>query len=251
VLAVVVVVMVPVVPVMLVMLVVLPGGVVGAVAHVAGRVVGAVLRERGSGERQGCGGRESDEPGCGGAVHFESSYQWVGRSVSALRSGFQSDLGPRTRAAAQPRVKINLSVDSPQGASPENRLMLRRGLRQEPRTASDGDLPWIYGAAIRAASGEETAARATVAAFSTRSTNGHANGARRRELMVAAVRNALADSPSEPLAQLPPDEREAIGLVRILGMKVDEIAKLQQREVREVKALMRNGLTRLAAAYYP
>ena len=129
--------------------------------------------------------------------------------------------------------------------------MLRRGLRQEPRTASDGDLPWIYGAAIRAASGEETAARATVAAFSARSTNGHSDRARRRELMVAAVRNALADSPSEPLAQLPPEEREAVGLARILGLKVDEVAKLLQRDVSEVKALMRDGLTRLAAAYYP
>jgi DNA-directed RNA polymerase specialized sigma24 family protein len=129
--------------------------------------------------------------------------------------------------------------------------MLRRGLRQEPRTASDGDLPWIYGAAIRAASGEETAARATVAAFSTRSTNGHTNGAHRRMLMIAAVRAALADSPSEPLAQLPPDEREAVGLARILNPKVDEVADLLEREVSEVKALMRNGLTRLAAAYYP
>jgi DNA-directed RNA polymerase specialized sigma24 family protein len=129
--------------------------------------------------------------------------------------------------------------------------MLRRGVREQPETRSDGDLPWIYGAAIKAASGEETAARATVAAFSARNTNGHANGARRRELMVAAVRNALADSPSEPLDRLPADEREAIGLVRILGLKVDEIARLQDREVREVKALMRDGLTRLAAAYYP
>ena len=129
--------------------------------------------------------------------------------------------------------------------------MLRRGLRHQPRTGSDGDLPWIYGAAIRAASGEESAARATVAAFSARSSNGHSNGARRRALMVAAVRNALADSPSEPLAQLPEDEREAIGLGRILGLKVDEIAILLDRDIPEVKALMRNGLTRLAAAYYP
>ncbi|MEA2449380.1 MAG: hypothetical protein QOG63_1312 [Thermoleophilaceae bacterium] len=130
--------------------------------------------------------------------------------------------------------------------------MLRRGVRhQAVTTGSDGDLPWIYGAAIRAASGEETAARATVAAFSARNTNGHANGAPRRALMVAAVRTALADSPSEPLAQLPADEREAIGLVRILGLKVDEVAALLERDTHDVKALMRSGLTRLAAAYYP
>jgi DNA-directed RNA polymerase specialized sigma24 family protein len=130
--------------------------------------------------------------------------------------------------------------------------MLRRGTRQSAAsTGSDGDLPWIYGAAIRAASGEESAARATVAAFSARNMNGHGNGARRRALMVAAVRNALAEAPSEPLARLPHDEREAIGLVRILGLKVDEVAALLERDAREVKALMRDGLTRLAAAYYP
>jgi DNA-directed RNA polymerase specialized sigma24 family protein len=130
-------------------------------------------------------------------------------------------------------------------------MLLRRGTREHPASTQDGDLPWIYGAAIRAASGEETAARATVAAFSARSTNGHANGARRRALMVAAVRNALADSPSEPLDRLPGDEREAVGLARILGLDVRELATLLDREVPEVKALMRSGLTRLAAAYYP
>jgi DNA-directed RNA polymerase specialized sigma24 family protein len=130
-------------------------------------------------------------------------------------------------------------------------MLLRRGTREQAPSAHEGDLPWIYGAAIRAASGEETAARATVAAFSARSTNGHSNGARRRALMIAAVRNALADSPSEPLDRLPADEREAVGLARILGLDVREVAAVQEREVTEVKALMRNGLTRLAAAYYP
>jgi DNA-directed RNA polymerase specialized sigma24 family protein len=127
--------------------------------------------------------------------------------------------------------------------------MLRRGVKQQ--VGSEGDLPWIYGAAIRAASGEETAARATVAAFSARHSNGHVKSAGRREMMVAAVRSALAESPSEPLDRLPEDEREAIGLVRILGLNVDEVAALLDREVRDVKLLMREGLTRLAAAYYP
>src|SRR4051812_33275347 len=104
--------------------------------------------------------------------------------------------------------------------------MLRKGGRRgDPH---DADLPWVYGAAIRAASSEETAARATVAAIGAHRA-GSANGARRRELMVAAVRSALADSPSEPLARLPVDEREAIGLVRILGLDVDEVATVLQR----------------------
>jgi DNA-directed RNA polymerase specialized sigma24 family protein len=122
--------------------------------------------------------------------------------------------------------------------------MLRKGGRR--RNGDDEDLPWVYGAAIRAASGEETAARATVAAIGAHRA-GSANGTRRRELMVAAVRSALADSPSEPLARLPVDEREAIGLVRILGLDVDEVATVLQRETREVKSLMRTGLTRLTA----
>src|SRR3954471_22793805 len=122
--------------------------------------------------------------------------------------------------------------------------MLRKGRRR--RNGDDADLPWVYGAAIRAASGEETAARATVAAIGAHRA-GSANGAGRRELMVAAVRSALADSPSEPLARLPADEREAIGLVRILGLDVNEVAALLEREALEVKALMCSGLRRLAA----
>src|SRR3954452_9154588 len=122
--------------------------------------------------------------------------------------------------------------------------MLRSGGRQ-PK-GSDADLPWVYGAAIRAASGEETAARATVAAIGAHR-NGSLNGARRRDLMVAAGRSALADSPSEPLGRLPADEPEAIGLVRILGLDVSEVATVLRRDAREVKALMRTGRTRLAA----
>jgi DNA-directed RNA polymerase specialized sigma24 family protein len=122
--------------------------------------------------------------------------------------------------------------------------MLRRGERRNSGT--EADLPWVYGAAIRAASGEETAARAAAAAIGAQRA-GSAKGAGRRELMVAAVRSALADSPSEPLARLPHDEREAIGLVRILGLDVNEVAALLQRDARDVKALMRSGLTRLAS----
>src|SRR4051794_32464321 len=119
--------------------------------------------------------------------------------------------------------------------------MLRRGERRS--RAVEQDLPWVYGAAIRAASGEGPAARAAAAAIAAP----RAAGAGRRELMIAAVRSALADSPSEPLARLPGDEREAIALVRILGLDVNEVASVLQRDARDVKALLRSGLTRLAA----
>src|SRR4051812_33897701 len=62
--------------------------------------------------------------------------------------------------------------------------MLRRGKRRT--TGTDDDLSWVYGAAIRAASGEETAARATVAAIGAQRAGG-AMRTGRRELMVAAV----------------------------------------------------------------
>jgi len=123
--------------------------------------------------------------------------------------------------------------------------VLRRG--EWRAKGADEDLSWVYGAAIRAASCEETAARATAAAIGAQRA-GSAKGTTRRELMVAAVRSALADSPSEPLAHLPHAEREAIGLVRILGLDVNEVAALLERDAREVKALMRSGLTGLATA---
>jgi DNA-directed RNA polymerase specialized sigma24 family protein len=136
-------------------------------------------------------------------------------------------------------------MPGPSGA-PYGRTMLRRvGRHRDLKSRDQADLPWVYGAAIRAASGEETAARATMAAIGAHCA-GSASGTRRRELMVAAVRSALADSPSEPLARLPHDEREAIGLVRILGLDVEETAGVLEREVREVKALLRAGLTKLA-----
>jgi DNA-directed RNA polymerase specialized sigma24 family protein len=119
--------------------------------------------------------------------------------------------------------------------------MLRRGERRP--SVVEEELPWVYGAAMRAASGEEPAARAAAAAIGAR----RMRGAGRRELMVAAVRSALADSPSEPLARLPGDEREAIGLVRIVGLDVNEVAAVLERDAREVKSLLRSGLTRLAA----
>src|SRR4051794_13160608 len=122
--------------------------------------------------------------------------------------------------------------------------MLRRGKRRARGT--DDDPSWGYGAAIRAASGGEPAGRPTAAAVGAQRAGGAARTGR-RELMVAAVRSALADSPSDPLSQLPADEREAIGLVRILGLDVNEVAAVLHRDARDVKALLRRGLTRLAS----
>ena len=65
--------------------------------------------------------------------------------------------------------------------------------------------------------------------------------------MARAVASALRSSPAEPLAALPPGEREAIGLARIVGMDVEEIARFSGVDASEVKARMRSGLGRLVS----
>src|SRR4051812_7433643 len=135
--------------------------VVGAagVALVAGGVVGAVTGLRAAGERERGDGRERHQS-CLPGPHFLPPLAGSMRSVGRRRSGFQSDLGPKTSLRcplAAPRSSFR-SMPGPSGA-PYVRRMLRRGGRRSNQT--DEDLSWVYGAAIRAASGEEPAARAT------------------------------------------------------------------------------------------
>src|SRR5437764_1490338 len=75
------------------------------------------------------------------------------------------------------------------------------------------DLDWVYGAALNASSSEESAAEAARAAIAQ-----PAPPDSRRELMARAVAYALDSAPAEPLSALPPPEREALGLARIVGM---------------------------------
>ena len=111
----------------------------------------------------------------------------------------------------------------------------------------------MYGAALRAASSETSAAEATRMAIVSSATLGdRENGEeRRRALMARAVASALRSSPVETLAALPPGEREAIGLARIVGMDVEEIACFSGVDAREVKARMRSGLGRLVTGLRP
>ena len=104
-----------------------------------------------------------------------------------------------------------------------------------------GDLSWIYGAALSAASNEETAAEAVKAALAA-----PAEEPTRRTLMARAVVRALERSPKQPLDALPQDEREAIALARIVGMDVEEIAAFTGAEAGDVKSQMRSGLARLS-----
>jgi DNA-directed RNA polymerase specialized sigma24 family protein len=103
------------------------------------------------------------------------------------------------------------------------------------------DLEWVYGAALNAAASEACAADAARAAIGR-----PGGGESRRELMARAVAHALVSSPAEPLDALPPTEREAIGLARIVGMSVDEIAEFTGRAATDVKQSMLAGLKRLS-----
>lgn len=102
------------------------------------------------------------------------------------------------------------------------------------------DLEWVYGAALSASSNEESAVDAARAAVQR-----PAGDESRRELMARAVTHALVSSPAEPFDALPQTEREAIGLARIVGMNVDEIAEFTGRPSTDIKASMLSGLKRL------
>jgi RNA polymerase sigma-70 factor (ECF subfamily) len=107
----------------------------------------------------------------------------------------------------------------------------------------EADLEWVYGAAVQAAASPETAERAAAQAIADAA---EAGGAGRRELMAGAVRRALADTPCASLAILPPPQREAIGLARIVGMGVEEIARVVGCDTCDVKARLTSGLRALA-----
>jgi DNA-directed RNA polymerase specialized sigma24 family protein len=101
-------------------------------------------------------------------------------------------------------------------------------------------LDCVYGAALCAAAHQEAAEEATRSAF-IHAAPDEPLGA----LMARAVRQALAVSPAEPLSQLPPSEREAIGLARIARLSVGEIAELVGCDAVDVKRRMRSGMARL------
>jgi DNA-directed RNA polymerase specialized sigma24 family protein len=109
----------------------------------------------------------------------------------------------------------------------------------------EADLEWVFGAAVKAAASPETAERAVVHAIEDAAASG---GAERRELMARAVRRALSETPCASLAILPPPQREAIALARIVGMGVEEIARVVGCDPRDVKSRLTSGLRALGGA---
>ena len=114
-------------------------------------------------------------------------------------------------------------------------------LRRRQSETREADLAWIYGAALRASADETVAAVAVKAALGSPD-----SVAGRRMLMARAVSSALEAAPAQPLDALPPQEREAVALARIVGMNVDEIAVYTDCEPGDVKARIMSGLRRLS-----
>ena len=83
------------------------------------------------------------------------------------------------------------------------------------------DLPWVYGAALAAASTEAGARDATERAF-----RGARPGDARLALVAEAVRVAIRTDPAEPFEALDPDDAEALALVRLAGLRIDDVAAL-------------------------
>jgi DNA-directed RNA polymerase specialized sigma24 family protein len=103
------------------------------------------------------------------------------------------------------------------------------------------DLPWIYGAARHAAADEAAARRVT-----ERVVRDARPGTPRRGLVAEAVRLAVGVMPAGPFDRLPPSEREALALVRLAGLDVDEVAVLLAETPETVKRRLTAGLRILA-----
>ena len=105
------------------------------------------------------------------------------------------------------------------------------------------DLPWIYGAARHAVADQAAADELTV-----RVVRDARPGTSRRALVAEAVRLGVSGgTPAAPFDRVPPKEREALALVRLAGMSVDEVATLTGEDAATVKRRLTVGLQMLAA----
>jgi DNA-directed RNA polymerase specialized sigma24 family protein len=105
------------------------------------------------------------------------------------------------------------------------------------------DLPWIYGAACHASADEAAAGRLT-----ERVVREARPGTPRRALVAEAVRLAAGGAAqAAPFDRLPPREREALALVRLAGLGIDEVAALTGEDAATVKRRLSAGLRTLAS----
>jgi hypothetical protein len=104
------------------------------------------------------------------------------------------------------------------------------------------DLPWLYGAACHATADEAAARQVT-----ERVVRDARPGTPRRALVAEAVRLGVGSvTPAAPFDRLPPRERQALALVRLAGMGVEEVAALTGEDPATVKRRLTAGLRMLA-----
>jgi DNA-directed RNA polymerase specialized sigma24 family protein len=99
-------------------------------------------------------------------------------------------------------------------------------------------LPWVYGAARAGSASEDAAVEAAAGALAE-------GPAPRDELIARAIRLAVAGDPAGPFAELEPEAREALALVRLGGLNVDEVAALTGVTRDQVKLRLAAALTAL------
>jgi DNA-directed RNA polymerase specialized sigma24 family protein len=103
----------------------------------------------------------------------------------------------------------------------------------------DDELARIYGAALAAGASTRVASDVTERVVLA----GCGDGA-----VAEAVRLAVREAPAERFAALPAAEREALALVRLAGLKVDEVARLTATTPAVVKARLTGALVLIRAA---
>jgi hypothetical protein len=108
-------------------------------------------------------------------------------------------------------------------------------------------LPWIYGAACHATADEAAARHVT-----ERVVRDAPPGTPRRALVAEAVRLGVGSvTPAAPFDRVPPRERQALALVRLAGMGIDEVAALTGEDIATVKRRLTGGLHALASPRPP
>ena len=102
------------------------------------------------------------------------------------------------------------------------------------------ELPWVYGAALAASASTDAATDATASALA-------GGPAPRSELVGRAIRAAVAADPAPPFDMLEPEAAEALALVRLGGLDVDQVGRLVGADTSEVKLRLAAALRDLRA----
>jgi len=107
------------------------------------------------------------------------------------------------------------------------------------------ELPWVYGAALAASATRDAAVEATASALAS------GGPTTRSELVGRAIRAAIKAAPAAPFDGLEPEAAEALALVRLGGLKVDEVSRITGAGAAEVKLRLAAALRDLSAGSAP